>query len=613
MKNILRLFLMIVGPCALIAAHHWLTFGDVFNILQIGGFAALVSANVVAFMGYAFSKKYPEESRCWYWVYVWQKIVLMGFVLLFAQRHWWPGKFPPDTWQAKLMLGGWLLCFIIGFCCALPVEWGNWRRGSNEFADSSRLKAAFASGLSIGLMLAIMICLNYIVYQRDKVIDLSYLKTTAVSTATKGALSQITDELDIVLFYPNTNEVKPYVMDYLTNLVQDQPKIKLQEMDKDLNPVAAKKHDVSTNGQIVLSYGNQRENIRVGLDLDKARKNLRTLDGYVQKGILRLTGKEKVAYFTRGHGEMTWDQVNPDNKQTMRVAEKIIRELNYSLRLFGIGEGSANAVPEDASLVVILAPQKPFMKEEVAALEEYLNRGGNLLVMLEPPFKPENTHNPLNDMLAKTGVKFNPEVVANVKKFVRGTKSEVDVWFLYTPLFTAHEATTELARNNEKLAAIFLMAGSLELTPQVGDWTQEPLVNTYNSSFLDKNRNFKPDSDEKEATFIIGAAGIRKVENGPTSRIVTFADSSWISDLLIPNPANQQLLGDSIKWLSGLNSVVGASASEEDIPIMHSGKSDALLFNSTIFGVPALILFIGFVATRRTSRKKTDEGRANAA
>ena len=41
-------------------------------------------------------------------------------------------------------------------------------------------------------------------------------------------------------------------------------------------------------------------------------------------------------------------------------------------------------VPKDVSMVVIMGPQKPFLPEELASLNRYIDRGGRLLIALIP-------------------------------------------------------------------------------------------------------------------------------------------------------------------------------------------------------------------------------------
>ena len=54
---------------------------------------------------------------------------------------------------------------------------------------------------------------------------------------------------------------------------------------------------------------------------------------------------------------------------------------NYKVKNLGTNEGLTSAVPDDASVVIIAAPEKPFLAEEEASIATYLQKGGRLLVI----------------------------------------------------------------------------------------------------------------------------------------------------------------------------------------------------------------------------------------
>jgi len=90
--------------------------------------------------------------------------------------------------------------------------------------------------------------------------------------------------------------------------------------------------------------------------------------------------KAEKVYFIQGHGEMKPDDVNPNDG--ISEAVNALRQRNLvpePLVLFN------NKIPEDASLVVIAGPQKPFLPQEVESLRRYLeDRHGRVLVFLDP-------------------------------------------------------------------------------------------------------------------------------------------------------------------------------------------------------------------------------------
>ncbi len=74
-------------------------------------------------------------------------------------------------------------------------------------------------------------------------------------------------------------------------------------------------------------------------------------------------------------------------------------ELNYGLGLFGtelerkgLKEQTVNlavtAIPDNTSVLVLASPRVELLPGEVAAIQDYVKRGGNLLWLAEPEHRP---------------------------------------------------------------------------------------------------------------------------------------------------------------------------------------------------------------------------------
>lgn len=79
------------------------------------------------------------------------------------------------------------------------------------------------------------------------------------------------------------------------------------------------------------------------------------------------------AYFMTGHGE---DSVSDGNFAAL---------LQYYGYAFGVYDASSDgAVPEDAACIIINEPKEDFTAEQVDTLVEYLENGGNMMLLLSP-------------------------------------------------------------------------------------------------------------------------------------------------------------------------------------------------------------------------------------
>jgi ABC-type uncharacterized transport system involved in gliding motility auxiliary subunit len=112
------------------------------------------------------------------------------------------------------------------------------------------------------------------------------------------------------------------------------------------------------------------------------------------------------AYFLTGHGGKTTED-SEDAEAYFRFAEVLRQNFvtNAPLSL----AGGTNGVPEDCSLLIIAGPRKALLESEQQKLEQYLDRGGRLLVLVNA-FSAE-TDLGLEAILAKWGVELSHDTV----------------------------------------------------------------------------------------------------------------------------------------------------------------------------------------------------------
>jgi hypothetical protein len=612
----IRLPLLITGMMVVFIAERYFA-AEKYHELALGIGAALVAISALVCLlrsRLAAGVGLKAESRSWLYMLAWHALIFIGICIYFAYRAQLGQAPKPETALQKLLLGGYLIAIIIGIATGIGTEFAHRHSGQGFLADSKRVARTSVSWMLIGMLLCILGAVNYSTAKRDRTFDLSYLKSTEPGTSSVNMVKSLTDKMEVILFFPSDNEVLPFVEKYVRQLAAQSPQVEVSVIDVDLNPAAAERHKVSRNGIIMLGKGEQqRERIEVKMTLRAARDTLRKLDGEFQKAFLKINASKKVAYFTRGHGEMTWSAEDPAGFRSLRFVERLMRAQQYTVKNFGVSDGSANEVPDDATLVVIAGPTGPFMKEEVEALKRFTQRGGKLLVLLDVSSGEldtaafiEKKSDPLVDWLDSVGIEFKPDVLANDRNFVSVRKAAADKWFLFSNIFTSHESVANLAKNEERVPVLLFQSGYLVVNKK-DPWKTNETIRVLKDTFVDLNRNYQFDeANERRETYVVGAAATFDTgnKNGDLpieSKVLVLADATAMSDGIIASgvPGNQVLIADGLRWLVDETKYSGETVSEEDVKIRHTKKEDGLLFYGTIFGMPALILIAGFVATRR--------------
>ncbi len=493
---------------------------------------------------------------------------------------------------------------VLVACGLVPMVFVDRAIGASPTAPHpKRVTDALDNGLTVVLAIALLFPLNWLAHDLNHRWDFAYFKTTEPGTSTMALVENLEEPLEVVLFFPAASDVGREVLPYFETLAG--PNMSVELVDHALEPVRAKELKVRDNGHVAFVQGEHSETLKIGTDIDKARRTLKKLDKEVQKKLLALAKGERKAYFTTGHGELDWrGSKTPDQK--ISLLKKLLEALNYKVESLGIGEGLATAVPDDASMVIVLGPTDPFLPAEVSALSAYREAGGSLLVALEPGL--EDGKDPgLEPLLAELGVRFfdTKVVTDDAQTYLPLHGGIIDRQNLGTNRYSSHESVTTLSKNRRAAWMVFPGAGWLEETEEhLGKVTTT--VRTLAKAWDDVNGDFEHD----EGTESRKVRDLAVVASGPAAdeaeyRAVVVADAGFSTDLVLPNKANAQFVIDATNWLLGEEELSGTVNDEEDVKIVHNKEGQGIWFYGTTFLVPLLLGGFGFfrVRTRRKSRK----------
>ena len=480
--------------------------------------------------------------------------------------------------------------------------------------EPDRVRRSAASGALLAMTCCLLFVINYIATEYNEKADLSYFKTTRPSESSKKMVQNLSEPVEVMLFFPGTNEVLDEAQAFFDELKKESSRLTVKQVDQVMEPVMAKKFSVSQNGTVVLARGTQSQKVSLGTKLDRAKRKLKKLDGEFQTAFQKLMKRQKVAYITAGHEERSKQRRDGKKGTEIRDVYTWLERLNFVVKDLGIGQGLASAVPADATVVIIPGPRKDFLPAEVEALKRYLKKGGRMMLFLDP--EAGLTFEPL---LKPFGLKFTPEKLANDKYYVKMTYTQADRHVLFSNRFSAHPTVTTLTRNSSRAAAITMGAGYLEeVPPDPGtkprvQFTIHSMPFTWND--VNGNRTFDT-ATEKRKVFELAAAVTMPLKGsqppkspkkddkgGPEMRMIVAADSDMLVDPLF-RLSNGLFFLDGVKWLTGEEDIIGDTSSEEDIRIVHTRKEDQIWFYLTIFAVPLLVLGGGFFYTRRIRRRK---------
>jgi ABC-type uncharacterized transport system involved in gliding motility auxiliary subunit len=257
---------------------------------------------------------------------------------------------------------------------------------------------------------------------------------------------------------------------------------------------------------------------------------------------LARSGGRKI-FFLKGHGERSFDGVA--NHDLSRWVEQLKQQ---GFQFAALNLSSELAIPPEGAVLVIASPQSALLAGEERIIQDYLDRGGNLL-WLHDPAEPEIA---LNSAL---GITFNTGTIVDPTGQQLGIENPA---IIVVPDYPDHPLTSGLTT-----LTLFPFAHAMDVTEVAAPWQVTPILQSLERSWSEHQLSediieFDAQSDqpgpltlgvvlEREVADTEGAEGQSTVRS---QRIAIIGDGDFISNAYLGNGANQELGARILNWLS---------------------------------------------------------------
>lgn len=491
---------------------------------------------------------------------------------------------------------------LLGALPAIAVELSIRAAGDSPHVEGWRTKVATRAARTVFFALCAFAGLNYAAAKWNRKIDLSYFQTTRVGTANLALAKELTQPVELLLFFPVGNEVLEQVSTYAEGLARASDKITVRRVDQALDPDLARKYKVRANGYLGIGTEDRQENLRIGLEMERATTVLRKLDREVHERLIKVLRPPRVAYLTTGHLERDYSPPSDDRRRGLADFRQVLDTLGFKIQRLGAGEGLASEIPNDASVVIVAGPLEPFLPAEVDTLNRYLQGGGRVMFMIDPDQGSTG-----DELLAPLGLRVSKSLVAasSLQHQWRIEGQGDSVYNLATNQTGTHPSVDVLHKGRGRLAV--LMAGAGELSKREDAPKNAKItftVRTMPKAYVDANGNGKPDEGENLTTVDLAAAVELEAQGeGEPGRAVVYADADLASNGVVRNQGNYAMLMDALRWLAG-DSATGEVEEERDVRITHRRDEDRIWFYGSSVLMPISVLGAGLFYTRRTRRRE---------
>ncbi len=484
-------------------------------------------------------------------------------------------------------------------------------REFTDFITGRQVRHATASVFSVFLLVSIVALTYTLVARSALTLDMTEARRFTLSQQTRDILQGVQRPIRITGFYASNAVQMREVDDQIIRLYEAESggRITRQYINPDEEPALAQRFGAYSSGALFLSYLNPDGSVDFGTIARIPRQTDGAQEREITQAIARLliAGTFKV-YFETSLGTLDPLDTSQQGLSAVHLGMQESGLTTAALDLAGLA-ASGGVVPDDAAAIIIARPTVEPEAGVLALIDDYLKRGGALLLLTDVQFSdnPVLGENSLfNEYLwAAFGLRALNAVVVDYSASIR---TPLDV--LGAAIATEIDIAARL--DPEEAPTLFRLARSLQINsenpPVNGGFLIMSSPNSYGETDLRALAETgayapNPERDLPGPQVIAAWAWDERTD----AKILLVGDSDFITNGYISSSlGNAILFTDGLAWLTGLSEQIGFSprAFTTGLPLLYvTAEQLDLIALITALVMPGTVLLAGLLVWRRRGRQ----------
>jgi ABC-type uncharacterized transport system involved in gliding motility auxiliary subunit len=457
-------------------------------------------------------------------------------------------------------------------------------------ADLVRSRRARFGSLSVlisAVVIGILVAVNVLASRSTQAADLTQSGANTLAPRSVQVARQLDSDLTVTGFFrPDETDTRRGVQALLDLYRQQSPHVKVRFLDPDQNAAQARNLGVTIAGSIVLQYRS-----RPPIVLNLAEQSESDVTG----AILRLESAHSPNLcWAAGEGERNLQDVDQVNGYS--AASDLIKSSNYRVQEVLL---SQQGVPAGCDVLVVAELQRPLNDFAVKAIQDYLGRGGKLLLAVDP-WIDARTLGSANAVVKPLGVAFDGGLVIEPDP-AHAAKDDRTVPIV--DRFGGSPITRDLANRY----VFFPESTAITGTAATGV-TSTNVAATSDRSYdiLQQRTSLDQRQIDKKGPFTLMRSLEQPVAGGRTARVVLVGTSSLAENRTMPPAAagsNPDLLVATLDWLSQQDALIAISPKPPAAQPLALTQQDVTVNEVVTVGLlPLALLAIGILVLVRRRR-----------
>jgi gliding motility-associatede transport system auxiliary component len=395
-----------------------------------------------------------------------------------------------------------------------------------------RTRLLLQNGVFVVLLVALAALVAFFAREYRAEYDLTQSSRNTLTQQTRDVLTKLTGPIKVTVFATRQPEVRKPVQEFFASYQRVKPDLTVTLVDPREEPKLAQAAGIRADGESVIEYNQKSEHL--------TEYNEQSLVNLLMR--LARAG-ERLAMALEGHGE----------RRLTGVANHDLGEFGKQLSARGFKTNALNLaiaqeVPANASMLLIANPQVELQPAEVAKITQYVQKGGNLLWLIDT--EPLRGLQPIAEAL---GLTLGPGTVVDPDAARVNAAPTIAV----SASYGRHPVT-----DNFRLNTIYPFARQIGVNEKGGEgseWKVARLVDVAPRGWvemgkLDGSIAFDKARDVPGPVTI--AVALERTVGDRVQRVVVVGNGHFLSNQFLGNGGNLELGVNMVNWLAGDDALI---------------------------------------------------------
>ena len=395
------------------------------------------------------------------------------------------------------------------------------------------------------LLLSIASLIAWLSVRYSTELDWSANNRNSLSETSRSIVQQLDGPIEFTAFAGEEKILRNGIQKLIKRYQRFKPDINLKFINPQTNPALAREMGVTRMGEMIVEYSGKQERLQ---DLSE-----QTFTTALQRLI---RGEARWVAFISGHSER--DPYGQNDNGYSTYSERL-QQKGFSVQSLNLV--AEQLIPDNVNVLVIAGPQSKYLPGEIKLINEYLEKGGNLLWLTEP-----ESDGGLGDLGTQLGIERLPGVVIDTAGQLMGVDRPDFV-------LITNNTSPEILGHGFSEFTIYPQAVALKSNDNSPlGLTTAALLQTVERSWneispVEGQLELNPDKGEQTGPLNIGLSLQRQLTttideetNEPSTataqRIIVIGDSDFLANSFVGGGGNAILGENLMNWLSHDESLV---------------------------------------------------------